>query len=1160
MEFDIYVGGDPGFFRAAAVFLSMLHSDGSNLFFALAGIGALLGVLFVAIKGAAQGGGGLELSQVAVGIVIVLIFFGPTARVVIWDASDFEPSPQIPVDNVPFGPAAAFSLISRTLMSVTNTFSQGMALPDSTGGSALPGPDDSGYGGQLEMLYRIMRMMPGEARHFSDDVDMKRAVQTYLRDCTRIGIEQGTINTAKITSSENTLSAIELPVEAGANIFTTRNFLAAHGPMVTCEESFSALENNLNNAGSAFFAAYYNELESSLGMEVSATQINQALNAILGSSSANGWQLLRNTIVSRYVAEAEQAGVLSVADGERLTLLSSAESRTLTQAMLDANMFVRVMRPLMGFIEAFIFSMSALLALLMAFGGLGLALTAKYLKFVLWVGLWPVVLTFSHWFIAFRFDAAVKALNDSHDAIGSPLYIAQLQDELLHWVTTGGTMIAGIPMLTYAFISAAPVAFTSLAGAMKGNSAPEAASVTPQAYNPGTFTNMQDYNTTAKPSLGGQVNEASMNRLLGGASIAVTSSRDMAAQSAQQLGQMAQVEMGGAMEQTARSLHESGQSASMRGATSEVWRATDDQIRSQTETQARQNASEFGVSQGASQGFAQMATFGAAAGISASKLASMGLKGAFGDEVRNALSADRSSGERFASSLMANFSSEDRASLSTGFDSVLSNEESTFNKATAQAGTGASVRQAFSTRQQASAMRSYAQSDRVQEALSRTPDASVMLSNMKERGVGLGSINGSEALTQRALDYKNQFRHTWGSGGGLEQAAVFRAVSDGLHSDDEGTRQEALAAMKTIAPAALGLDGPIRGPEDSVSGDVANAIWETEAGRDAANASVNAGEVPGVAADPQAVAEGGRADVVGGFDTGEQRVRENADKAQAGAAKTALDNLFQDNSIPRGNLHAAADSGRGFLSDFTMGATAWGNKQADMVRNTPVLAAAAPFIMTASAFGARQETERGMSAWSEASSTRLGMGDDSSPLDGAPVQSPSRWGGSTYQTPSNVSPVVAASIANPEATADKFQQYYQSQGYPQDVARGMAYHSVGLAMAHGVSGLGDNEGLMVNGQELRNGVSPDDGSYVGLATRGEEYQAKGFEVMRGASQQRFPENSDRQAEILSRTYSAMPDWNSLNGEQSVSLYANQPEAVQFWKVADDYRDANRGVR
>jgi hypothetical protein len=880
--FEIYVGGDPAFFQSVATFLSLLYS-GDNIFYLLAGVGAMLGILHIVFKGAGDGGTRLELGKWGIGIVVAVIMFGNTATVVVVDSATGVTEP--PVDNVPWGPAAAFYVVSNSLYTLGERFSQAADAP-SLGGSSLQ-IAELGHSGYLEMLYRFMRARPDSARFFEQSgggykADIERGVKTYLQDCTRIGIQQGVIDISQIQSGNDTLQAIALPTPH-ADIFTTRDFIGSEeGVVRTCNEAYVTLAQAVQ-ANGPFYQAMMEQMAEQTGRSSpadAAALMDGLLGDVLANTAGGAWQHMQNAIMAAYVEEAEGQGYLTAADVERVTLLTTSEQRTMTQAMLDANMFARVARPLMGFIEGVIFAMSPVIAFLVAFGVAGIGMALKYLKFILWVGMWPMFMTFSHWFTAFQFSNAMEKLNGSfeQELIGGPLYLAEVQNELIHWVTTGATMMASIPMLTYAFISGAPVAFAGLAGAMSGSSAPEASGVSPQAFQSGSMTSTnasRDLNPLSM--LGGYAasNSQTLNSAYsGGVSLGVGR------------GQILN-ESASLSEQSSRTVESLQGKLFSEGVTASSVDSVASDFRQQMETAnnqdysrmfnaVRERAEAQGFTDTQATSIAERATFASYAGMDVKATAGLGLPkmspvklgaeaslsaGAKATDTKEQGASDTTSKsealsflsrEGYTTSSGETVSLRDTQARGISFGSS-QNAEDRLSADQTQA-----FREANAHQELSQTMRQEMNSDAYQSMIQNAPDAATMHNNLINAGFDQSQLAGSSGLMGLYQQQKEflQSRYGMTDAQGLDEAASFRAIRMGLTSDDANTRGDAWALHGSLIEAATGQSFNSAESDIGAQAAAANANKPTSEAVDAGRQRVE-NEVAGIRGERESGAAGG---------------------------------------------------------------------------------------------------------------------------------------------------------------------------------------------------------------------------------------------------------------------------------------------------------------
>lgn len=132
-------------------------------------------------------------------------------------------------------------------------------------------------------------------------------------------------------------------------------------------------------------------------------------------------------------------------------------------------MFQRVARPLMTFIEGFVYAVTPRMALLIVLGVLGINLVGKYLMMAVWIQLWLPALAVVNLFINLVAINGMEALQATQGIDPTSFAgIDSLQRVCADWLATGGWLAASTPMLTLFLVYGGAITATALAGRLPG--------------------------------------------------------------------------------------------------------------------------------------------------------------------------------------------------------------------------------------------------------------------------------------------------------------------------------------------------------------------------------------------------------------------------------------------------------------------------------------------------------------------------------------------------------------------------------------------------------------------------------------------------------------------------------------------------------------------
>ena len=486
MTFDLYSVGDSAFLAQILNAVAALSGTGDMKMAAM--IGMVFGVLVVAIESAWNAGQNINWMKAIMGWVAYLVMFGTTATV---NIIDVYTGGVRPVANVPFGVAATGSWISAIGKVLTEKFEQAFSLPTMTA---------DGFASSVKHLLAVRDLeLYGQANHAGGvGVDYQKTLYNYLKSCTLVGIDMGLIDKDAFLSSSNALRDMKFD----NNIYATRTFLPGDGPfgkIQGCADAHAAIMRTMGRAGSAFDIAMGKLLASRMGMPPSGTRppsvaysiLQGDLNALAGIGN-DARDYMRNALVKNLIARAEAGKAIEDHDIASALLITQATEQLRVQNAAEGTLFMRIVHPLMTFIEGFFYAISPIMMVLIAMGNFGFRLAGKYFMFILWVQLWMPVMAIVNLYLNMTLQGKMASL--STDVGLSPISLlgqVQAHAQMADWLSVAGMLAAATPAFAMMLMYGSAVAATHLAGRLSATDTIDEKQASPDYMKNHELLNMQ---------------------------------------------------------------------------------------------------------------------------------------------------------------------------------------------------------------------------------------------------------------------------------------------------------------------------------------------------------------------------------------------------------------------------------------------------------------------------------------------------------------------------------------------------------------------------------------------------------------------------------------------------------------------------------------------
>ncbi|GAA4649253.1 hypothetical protein GCM10023116_15270 [Kistimonas scapharcae] len=466
MIWDIYSVGDSNFLYAVFNGVAMVVNDDG--FRSMVVLGALLGVIGLSFHGLSQGGKFPEFQHLLIGFIIIYGGFYTTTSVAIHDVYTNEVKR---VDNVPLAFAAG-SIVTQAGRFLTEKFEQGFSTATMS---------NYGFVDPLSVLATVRQstmynMGMAEALTTSPTNNLQASWHNYIKECTLVGIDIGEKTPKDVYFASDFVEGLRFD----HNVYGTEIYLGQR-EYKTCKEAYPLLKNATTGttAGNIFTT-----LGKHLSLQPGETPKDRLGKAIqsLGLSAENAQKYVLASTLEPVFFDAAHAKYIEYRQPAYAAMVNDAINQRNTQWAAEGSLFMNIVRPMMAFMESFVFAITPLAAFLVVTGSKGVQLAGKYLILLIWIQLWQPLLAVVNLYILTVAGNELIALS-AGSGFASLASIQMADKTLQTWLSMGGMMAASIPALSLMLIYGSAVTATSLMGRMQGGDFINEKKVSPDTMN-----------------------------------------------------------------------------------------------------------------------------------------------------------------------------------------------------------------------------------------------------------------------------------------------------------------------------------------------------------------------------------------------------------------------------------------------------------------------------------------------------------------------------------------------------------------------------------------------------------------------------------------------------------------------------------------------------
>lgn len=484
--FTIYSIGDSAFLEQVLIALRMLTELGD--FAAMVKLGLLMGVLIVFLTSLMKGAKEIDFQHVFLGFLIFWVCFFPRTDVIIEDRYTGELKP---VADVPLGPAFAGSMVSTIAIRLTEMFEVAYS-------PVIPRMSNTQFAESLHMIHSLRSGATKDGIWLALNnaagggyVDLRRSWYNYLKECTYRKIELGEMQPGELRTLPFR-QAVQFPSQLfGTLVYTEPG--SASGQLLTCADAYTQLNARMmpnTTTGEQGLNAVIGLSDTGTGIGAGTmAKVNDAVGSLMNATVA-AQEFVTMALIEPIIKEAEAGKYTEAQDITNALMINQAIAQRNTQWASEQTMFMTIVRPMIAFFEAFIYSIMPIMAFALALGSKGMQLAAKYFATLVWIQLWLPLLSIINLYI---YTAATRNISSYANVEGfnwdSFYALSTVGQQAETWLATGGLLASMTPALALMLVYGSSVTATQLAGRMKSDKFIDESISSPSAVKNGPVIN-----------------------------------------------------------------------------------------------------------------------------------------------------------------------------------------------------------------------------------------------------------------------------------------------------------------------------------------------------------------------------------------------------------------------------------------------------------------------------------------------------------------------------------------------------------------------------------------------------------------------------------------------------------------------------------------------
>ena len=483
-SWNVYTIGSLDFIYGVFNAVAMLMNSGT--FSDMFRIAALLGVIGVVISSAISAGKSLSFQNMAVCIVMYMLFFQVSARVNIEDVTtgSFKA-----VDNVPAGLAASASIISTVGYTLTEKMEQAFSTPSMTEYGSLD-PLIS-----LSMLYDTLKDPMRWSVTAESKSHLQASVINYMKDCVTNDIIRGAASYSRINrsslgvagaTSSDGFQRVLIYDNLGDGWQNQAAKSSRNESIYPCNQAYTKLNNQLR-ASAPTLDNSYNDSLAAIGRTCSGSKctgtskIQDVMNFYnIQSTDMRDFQM--TMLMYPYLKQVPIYGAENSFRGSAAITRSQTMTQQAFQWASSGSSFLSWMTSFMPIFQGVIYSLAPFMALLLGLGIMGLRLVLKYLLVCVWTQTWMPLAAIVNFYVLTKMQTEASAVLTSGQLTFTQLY--SLLYNTQRNIGLAGNLFSMIPALGGFIVWGSSIAFNSLANSAAAPHAGDTKGLAPDLIQP----------------------------------------------------------------------------------------------------------------------------------------------------------------------------------------------------------------------------------------------------------------------------------------------------------------------------------------------------------------------------------------------------------------------------------------------------------------------------------------------------------------------------------------------------------------------------------------------------------------------------------------------------------------------------------------------------
>ena len=442
MDFTIYSIGETAFMYEVLMGLRRMFDFGFSSLHILIGATALLSLMTLVVKSWINPNSNPVLSWF-IGLCMFMVLCGPFSKVDVVIES-VRTGDVYYVNDAP-GIAAVIAMMTSGMYGLSRDYEDSFASPDGYQAGQFLDPMRA-----LVALDKFGYMGSEELDSVVDDqrYRIKTSTMNYLQDCViwdlQVGGNDAELNADKIKNApmENFLESIRI------NTPSRSSYIQIDTPameLLTCPNAYLKLKSYFDSSSFREMTDRFLQKENVKPQDVEAGA--ESISAL--SATMNAYHLATGRYLSNVFAEAAaKSGDMQGLRSE-LTLIETKSQRHYQMAA-DRNLALELSIGFATFIEAFVFFLIPVIAIMLVMGAEAMKSAAMFFGVTVWVNLWPVTMSAVNLFTLLAIQGRFTSVSAGGGGVSAITFgmWGHSMSTIESFIAVASSLAAAVPMLT----------------------------------------------------------------------------------------------------------------------------------------------------------------------------------------------------------------------------------------------------------------------------------------------------------------------------------------------------------------------------------------------------------------------------------------------------------------------------------------------------------------------------------------------------------------------------------------------------------------------------------------------------------------------------------------------------------------------------------------